>query len=105
MTATNLDFLYNGLGDFDQTCAEEYGGKTCIIVQIDQGEEPSYQMRLLDKGVCKNITTELLATVIPEMLQYKYIVVVVRWVNNESRDITAVHYPDSRLNAPPIFFN
>lgn len=105
MTATNLDFVYNGLGDFDQTCAKQYGGKTCIIVQIEQHKEPSYQIRLLDKGVTKNVTTELLATVIPDMLQYKYIVVVVKWVNNVTRDITAVHYPDSRLTAPPIFFN
>lgn len=101
----NLEEMYYGLGDFDTICRKDYGDKTCVIVQIDRDEPPTYQMRLLDKGVAKNITTELLARVIPDMLQYKYIVVMAKWIAGEKRDITAVHYPDSRLTAPPIFFN
>jgi hypothetical protein len=72
---------------------------------VETTESDKYQIRLLDKGVTKDVSTELLARIIPDMLQYKYIVVIVKNIGKGKRDITAVHYPDSRLTAPPIFFN
>lgn len=92
----------NYLESFDKTCEKDFGLKTCIIVEMDS---ENHQLRLLDKGITKEVRTELLARIIPDMLQYKYIVVVVKNVGRDRKDITAVHYPDSRLTAPPLFFS
>lgn len=92
---------------FDKECLERYGAKTCVIVQ--NGE--SYEMRLLDKLQKNNkevytVKKTLFYKLIPNLLLYKYTVVVVEELRNMRHlEITAVHLPvQPSLNAPPPFF-
>lgn len=93
---------------YDKECIERYGRKTCIIIQKTSLQK--YEMRLLDKT--KEGKVELYEIekasfyfLIPNLLKYRYTVVIVEelQVEGHHKEITAVHLPvQATLNTPPI---
>lgn len=92
-----------GTNHFDKECIERYGKRTCMIVRVAGG----FEMRLLDKlegsQAIAQITSNVLHKLIPQMLRYKYTVVIVEKINGQGSEIIAIHHPvQSQLTTPPI---
>lgn len=93
---------------YDKECIERYGRKTCIIIQKTNLQK--YEMRLLEKIKEGKIETYEIEKnsfyyLIPNLLKYRYTVVIVEElpVEGNHKEITAVHLPvQATLNTPPI---
>jgi hypothetical protein len=80
----------------DEYCRKMYGERSCLLVNIVDmdGEEKLYEVRMLDKLDQRSTTTskKYFHTLIPNLLKYKYTVVIVEIIDN-NYEIMAVHLP------------
>ena len=76
---------------YDNYCINLYGTKTCILFQMKE----QYEIRMMDKTEKKTVTTskDVLYMLIPNLIRYKYTVVIVEEINGHRHEITAIHLP------------
>lgn len=76
---------------YDNYCTDLYGKRTCILFQMKE----QFEVRMMDKMEKKTVTTckDVLYMLIPNLIRYKYTVVIVEEINGHRHEITAIHLP------------
>lgn len=95
--------MYKDLGNLQNFCIERYGYKTYMFIQKNINSV-FYDLNCLDHSEhSKIINQNDFYKIIPELLDNKYTVVIINWLDIKYMDIIAVHQPaQKQLNLPPL---
>lgn len=80
-------------GIFDSHCNEIYGDQTCILFQTSQD---TFQLRYLNSNKTNNIIKREFHTQIPNLLEQSYTVVIVEDIDDDRKEIVAIHFPGNK---------
>lgn len=79
------------LDEFDINCVKSYGKKTCTFYPLDR---ENIEIKFLDTLSCRYVKRKEMYTMIPELLELSYtVVILIKIKKTGKKEITAIHTP------------